>query len=181
MTATVTISPTSKAMKRRAEARDYAARVIDPVIDPAIQCARAAPAFCDGAEDAGRRRRPFFYRYLRMQKPGPSRVLPTLLSYLQSKQEGEELEPDRSKLKLPPMAAENFPTAFLTPLITESARPRGNRVGLSEILPSVSLSLARIELVRRGFRGICLSIWRSSAPWGSFVSRVGAYLEAVCS
>ena len=54
-----------------------------------------------------------------MQKPAPARVLPTLLSYLQSKQEGEELEPDRSKLKLPPMPAEHFPTQFLTPLLTE--------------------------------------------------------------
>lgn len=94
MTASVEISPSKKAMRRREEARDYHARVIDPIIDPAMQ-------------------------YLRMQKPAPARVLPALLSFLQAKAEGEELEPDRSKLKLPPMPAEKFPMKFLTPILCE--------------------------------------------------------------
>ena len=92
MVAEVVVAPSSKAMRKRQEARDYAARVLDPVLDPAIQ-------------------------YLRMHKPGPARVLPTLLKYLQAMQEGEDLEPDRSKMKLPPMPAAQFPTDFLVPIL----------------------------------------------------------------
>lgn len=57
-------------------ARNYMGRVIDPLINPAI---------C----------------YVRMQKPAPDRTLSALLDYLRSLQDGDPLEPDRSKLKEP--------------------------------------------------------------------------------
>lgn len=115
MTRTVTISPSSQAMRKRQEARDYAARVLDPVLDPAMQ-------------------------YLRMQKPAPNRVLPTLLSYLKEKADGEELEPDRSKLKLPPMPRDKFPTEFLTPILCELVKEMPPK---EEVLASL---IAKVEL-----------------------------------
>ena len=111
MVAEVVVAPSSKAMRKRQEARDYAARVLDPVLDPAIQ-------------------------YLRMQKPGPARVLPTLLKYLQAMQEGEDLEPDRTKMKLPPMPAAPpmpavppvaaLPSAVVTAILPEAEGSSGH-------------------------------------------------------
>ena len=55
MVAEIVSAPSAKALERMAEARDYHYSAIEPVIEKAIQ-------------------------YLRMQKPKPERMLPSLLA-----------------------------------------------------------------------------------------------------
>merc|ERR1712091_734100 len=81
-------------MSARALARDYQYRVLDPIMTPAIQ-------------------------YVRLQKPSPARCLPSLLNYLRAKQEGEELEPDRSKLKADYVPIPDAATSVIVKVLAE--------------------------------------------------------------